>query len=140
MTDVQLAYRMRTLFDQKITAFYFSSFKGEFGKVQIDVLSDLYEGAATTAVQLADRLNVPKQHISKILKRLETEGLLESAPAPDRRSRTLRLSEKGRALVEEHIRQSNEHFARVTAGLSPEDREELRRSMGSIAAIMERLE
>ncbi len=140
MTDVQLAYRMRTLFDQKITSYYFSSFKGEFGKVQIDVLSDLYEGSATTAAQLTDRLNVPKQHISKILKRLETDGLLESAPAPDRRCRTLRLSEKGRALVEEHIQKSNEHFARVTAGLSPEEKEELRRSMGSIAAIMERLE
>ena len=54
--------------------------------------------------------------------------------------RTLRLSGKGRVRVANHIQKSNEPFARVTAGLSPEDREELRRAISSTAEIMERLE
>ena len=140
MEDVVLAYKLHVLFDQKITSYYFSSFKGEFGKVQIDVLNHLYETPQTTAMQLSESLNVPKQHISKIVKKLEESGLLDSEPdAADKRARILKLSDKGRALVEEHIQASNEHYLEVTDSLSDTEKAELRRSMESIVHIMQQL-
>ncbi len=140
MTDVELAYKMRTLFDQKITAFYFESYKGSFGRVQVDVLSYLYEHGNSNAVQLSEIMNVPKQHISKIVHRLEEDGLLESKiDATDKRSKSLFLSAKGRALVLEHIEISNIHFQSVTNCLQNDDREELHRSMETIIKIMNKI-
>ncbi len=140
MKDVLLAYKMRVLFDEKITSYYFSSFKGEYGKVQVDVLNQLYESQETTAIHLAEVLNVPKQHISKIVKKLEENGLILIEPdQTDKRARILRLSDKGRALVEEHIQISNDHYMQATGSLSAAEKEELRRSMKSIIQIMQKI-
>ena len=140
MKDVLLAYKMRVLFDEKITSYYFSSFKGEYGKVQVDVLNQLYESQETTAIHLAEVLNVPKQHISKIVKKREENGLILIEPdQTDTRARILRLSDKGRALVEEHIQISNDHYMQVTGNLSTAEKEELRRSMKSIIQIMQKI-
>ncbi len=140
MKDVVLAYKLRVLFDQKITSYYFASFKGEYGKVQVDVLNYLYESEETTAVQLAESLNVPKQHISKIVKKLEVSDLVISKPdEKDKRTRILQLSGDGRALVEKHIQASNEHYKQATGKLTRAEKDELRRSMASIVRIMQQL-
>lgn len=140
VTDVELAYQMRTLFEQKITSYYFDSFKGSFGRVQAEVLSYLYDHGETSAVALAEVMNVPKQHISKIVHRLVEEGMLESKAAPsDKRMRSLSLSAEGRMLVRGHIENSNLHFHEATAGLTTEEKEELIRSMESIIRIMNKI-
>ena len=140
MTEVELACKMRTLFEQKITSYYFDSFKGSFGRVQAEVLSYLYDHEETSAVMMAEIMNVPKQHMSKIIRRLEEEGMLEKRTDPsDRRVRSLTLSAQGRALVRSHIESSNRHFREVTEGLSREDKEELIRSMEAIIGIMNKI-
>ena len=140
VTDVELAYQMRTLFEQKITSYYFDSFKGSFGRVQAEVLSYLYDHGETSAAALAEAMNVPKQHISKIVHRLVEEGRLESKTAPsDKRMRSLSLSAEGRMLVRGHIENSNLHFHEATSGLTTEEKEELIRSMESIIRIMNKI-
>lgn len=142
MTDVELAYTMQSLFNRNITSVYFSSYKGEFGKVQVDVMNLLYDNAGDriNAIRLAELLNVPKQHISKIVRRLETEGLITSFPDPsDGRSRLLQLSQSGMELVRDHIRISNRHFQEATATLSAEDRAELKHAMEAIVRILEKI-
>lgn len=140
VTDVELAYQMRTLFEQKITSYYFDSFKGSFGRVQAEVLSYLYDHGETSAAALAEAMNVPKQHISKIVHRLVEEGMLESKTAPsDKRMRSLSLSAEGRMLVRGHIENSNLHFHEATSGLTTEEKEELIRSMESIIRIMNKI-
>ena len=123
-SEVELAYKMRALFEQKVTSYYFDSFKGSFGRVQADVLSYLYDQGETSAVVLTEILNVPKQHVSKIIHRLEEDGMLVTRTDPaDRRMRILSLSDEGRALVRSHIESSNRHFREVTAGLTPEEKD-----------------
>ena len=141
MTDVELAYKMRILFEQKISSYYFDSYKPFFGKVQVDVLDYLFEHGVVNAVFLAEELNVPKQHVSKILKKLESDGLIVSRVDPtDRRYRQVSLSLKGKQFVWDHIDTSNHHFNSVIQTLSEEEREELRTAMASIVQILDKSE
>ena len=137
MTDVELAYRMRVLFEQKISSVYFDSYKPSYGKVQVDVLDYLFEHEAVNAVSLAEELNVPKQHISRILKKLEADGQIVSTVDPsDRRYRKVSLSPEGRRIVREHIEISNRHFDAVVRTLSEDERKELSTAMASIVRVL----
>ncbi len=137
MTDVELAYKMRVLFEQKISSVYFDSYKPSYGKVQVDVLDYLFEHEAVNAVSLAEELNVPKQHISRILKKLEADGRIVSTVDPsDRRYRKVSLSPEGRRIVREHIEISNRHFDAVVRTLSEDERKELSTAMASIVRVL----
>ena len=48
-----------------------------------------------TPSQLCDVMLQPKQTIHSALKKMEADGLLETLPAQDKRSRRLRLTERG---------------------------------------------
>ena len=139
MKNAELAYRMSLLFDQEITAYYRNSYRGDYGKVQIDVLGYLYEHPSVRASAICDFLGIPKQHVSKILKRFEEEGLVESRPDPeDGRANLVVLTETGRSMVSSHIKESDLHFEAFTASLSREDYHALISSMESIVHILEK--
>lgn len=52
-----------------------------------------------TPAQLCDVMLQPKQTIHSALKKMEADGLLEALPAQDKRSRRLRLTERGTDLA-----------------------------------------
>lgn len=140
MDTLQIAYRLRTLFEQKVTQEYYDSFKGRFGRVQVEVLSDLYENKTVRIQELAGRLNIPKQHASKIISRLEEQELILSSPDPgDGRSVLYALNETGRALVEQHLLLSNRRFLERLNKLSPSERQVMMEAMGTVARLLEKM-
>lgn len=140
MDSVQVAYRLRTLFDQKITAEYYDSFKGRFGRVQVEVLSHLYEHKQARVQELADILNIPKQHASKIISRLEEQGLIASSSDPsDGRSTLYSLSEEGNGMMQEHLLISNRSFGRRLENLTPQERQTMLQAMQTVAEMLEKL-
>ncbi|MBO6111087.1 MAG: MarR family transcriptional regulator [Methanobrevibacter sp.] len=68
MTDAELAFKMGRLFNNKITSTFWSSFKGEYGRVQIEVLVYLLEVDSAQVSEIASQLNISKQHVSLIIK------------------------------------------------------------------------
>ena len=140
MDRFQSAYRLRVLFEQKITAEYYNSFKGRFGRVQVEVLSYLYEHKHARVQELAEVLNIPKQHASKILSRLEEQGYVSGKPDPDDgRSNLYGLNEEGLSMMEQHLAVSNHCFAQRLEKLSPEERETMHSAMQTVAALLEKL-
>ena len=140
MDSVQSAYRLRVLFEQKITAEYYDSFKGRFGRVQVEVLSHLYEHRWARVQELADILNIPKQHASKIISRLEEQGLIAGTSDPrDRRSILYSLSDGGLSMMEEHLEISNRCFAQRLEKLTPEEQNALLQAMETVAEMLEKL-
>ncbi|MBP3371802.1 MAG: MarR family transcriptional regulator [Clostridia bacterium] len=109
---------------------YYASFKGEFGRVQVEVLSYLYDNQSTHVQQFADMLTIPKQHASKILARLQEQGLVtrQSDPA-DGRSVLFSLSSEGLQLMEDHLAVSHARFTERFCRLSEEKQAELVRAM-----------
>lgn len=140
MVNLELAYRLGTLFDQKITSVYRASFNCDYGKIQIDVLSWLYEHSEICSSELSKRMNTTKQHISKILLGFEKEGLIERKPSlADQRVSLISLTDLGRTFIEQHIRVSDENLLRITENLTLEETNQLNQSMRTAISILEKI-
>lgn len=140
MKDAQVAYQLRVLFDKKITAYYQDSFKGIFGKVQVEVLNYLYEYREARTQEIAEIMNIPKQHASKILMRLEELNLVESKPDEmDGRARKYGLTEQGVHFMNQHIEESDRNFEELLGRLPLEEKEQLMSSMRTMVEILEKL-
>ena len=140
MDTAKLAYKLQVLFERKVTGVYRNSYKGEFGKVQVEVLDYLYEYKEGRVQSIADALFIPKQHASKIILRLVELGLVESKEDPkDKRATLFFLSEKGNELVEKHIQKSNEHFYALLSNLKEEQEEEFVQSMKNLIELLEEM-
>jgi DNA-binding MarR family transcriptional regulator len=82
--------------------------------------------AGPTVRRLRDRLDLDSGHLSRLLRRLENEGLVETLPDPaDRRRRVVRLTDAGRAAYDEIELRSDELAARLVAPLTPRQQQRL---------------
>ncbi len=72
-------------------------------------------------------LLAPKQTVNSALMKLSGEGLIELSFGKNRRSKTLRLTEKGEALVSETVDLVIGAELRAMKGLEPEERKTLLR-------------
>ena len=140
MRDSQIAYQLQVLFENKITKYYRNSYKGFFGKVQVEVLDYLYEYKEGRTQDVADALRIPKQHASKIILRLMELELVESKiDVKDKRACLYYLSEKGIALVDLHIADSDQNFYNKLNKLSEEDKKKFIDSMHTMVNILEKM-
>ncbi len=140
MKEAQLAYQLRVLFEQKITSYYLDSFKGMFGKVQVEVLVYLYDNAGARVQKLAEKLNIPKQHASKIVARLEELGLVVGNPdESDRRATLYYLTEQGLELMNRHMEDSNRNFEEMLKCLTEKEKEQMTHSMKTMIALLKKM-
>ena len=140
MTDAELAFRTGELFNKKITAAFWDSFRGAYGPAQIKALVYLYDHGQTKAAELTTVLDVPKQHVSKMVKCFAADGLVETLPCPDdQRANLLALTDKGKAMMQEHYRISDAYFVKQMQSLSPEQAEAFRTAMQQMCRILEEL-
>lgn len=140
MTDAELAFRTGELFNKKITAAFWDSFRGEYGPTQAEVLVYLYDHGQARAADLAVALDVPKQHISKIIKGFAADGLVEMLPcSADQRVNLLVLTAKGKALLQKHYAASDACFNNRIKALQPGQAEVLRATMEQMCSILENL-
>ncbi len=130
-----------TTLNQTVCAAYYDSFKGHFGKIQVDVLTYLWPDVRTTSKEIALELNTSKQHVSKILQTFREQGyVLEETNPADKRERFVFLTDKGKSLVREHIDFSNKNFLSFLKTLSEEENHTLHSSLSSLMSILKHME
>ncbi len=79
-----------------------------------------------TARDLRERLDLDSGHLSRMLRRLESDGLATTAPDPaDQRRRVVRLTEAGHAARQELDERSEELADRIVAPLTDRQRDRL---------------
>lgn len=140
MRESQLAYQLRVLFEKKITSYYLDSFKGKFGKVQVEVLIYLYDNVRVRVQDLAEELNIPKQHASKIITRLEELGYVAGSMCEgDKRAKLYFLTELGMELMNQHIEASNCNFEKLLEGLTLGEKTQFVVSMENMIRILEKM-
>ena len=140
MKEAQLAYQLRVLFEQKITSYYLDSFKGMFGKVQVEVLIYLYDNAGVRVQKLAEKLNIPKQHASKIVARLEELGLVGGkTDESDKRANLYFLTEQGLELMNRHMEASNQNFEEMLKCLTEKEKEQMMLSMKTMIDLLKKM-
>jgi DNA-binding MarR family transcriptional regulator len=87
--------------------------------------------------ELAGELNMDAGYLSRILRKLEQEGLLSRAiSAKDARSAVLRLTRKGRTAFGKLDRQWTEQTRRILERLTPKTQADLIHSMETIGAAL----
>lgn len=132
-----LAFMAGELFNNTITSVFWSSFKGEYGRIQASVLVYLYDHRRAKASDIAIELNVPKQHVSKIINDFNDEGMvIEKKDVQDKRSRILSLSEEGLNYIREHLEISNQSFNSLLKSMNEEDREDFLNALETIVRVL----
>jgi DNA-binding MarR family transcriptional regulator len=102
----------------------------------LSALSVLVFGGARTLGELAEAEQVRPPSITRIVRNLEADGLVEREPDPaDRRIVRVRATEKGRRILEEGRRRRISDLAARLRSVDPADLEILERA----AALIERI-
>lgn len=135
----KIAHRAGQLFNSKITNEFWSSFKGEVGRIQAEVLVYLYDNRQGKISEMVEELNVPKQHISKIVIDFINDGLVQSETSrKDKRSNILSLTPKGLSYMEKHFEQSDKHFDLLLGRMDKKDQEDFIEALKTIDDILSR--
>ena len=132
------AYRVGRIFVSDIYAYYQDTFKGTLGKVQVEALDYLHIRQQVNVTELAQRLNISKQHASKIAAKLEELGYAAKSPDPaDGRGCFYRLTEDGLHFLDEHIALSNQYLEAYIYALNDDERRRLLSSLTQAADLLE---
>lgn len=109
---------------------------GDLTGTQLSAMTSLDLAGALTPRELADVERVQPPTMTKIVAKLEERGMVQRTPHPtDGRQVILSATEEGRAVLALHARARDEWLTRMLNGLTPEERETLRRA----AAILEKI-
>ncbi|QIL89060.1 MarR family winged helix-turn-helix transcriptional regulator [Microbulbifer harenosus] len=88
----------------------------------IRALKGIYRNPESTAFSIARRMQRDKAQITRVLKELLNDGLIEKRPNPtDGRSQLLFPTEKGRAVMQQLLAAEREAAARMTRGLTQKE-------------------
>lgn len=139
MTDADLAFKMGRLFNNKITSTFWSSFKGEYGRVQIEVLVYLMEVDSAQASEIASQMNISKQHVSLIIKEFLGVKYVDVFANPnDRRANLISITELGRSYIEKHVEVSNRAFDEIVSKMSDDEKRDFINAMGTIYETLDK--
>lgn len=114
-----------------------------FSLAESRVMYELYANGPAMPSELADRLDMDRGYLSRLIARLDEQGLLKSeASEADRRSRTLRLTRKGRSSFAKLDAKSQAQAAELIAPMDTRARRklvstlrEMRRAMGDTGIV-----
>jgi DNA-binding MarR family transcriptional regulator/GNAT superfamily N-acetyltransferase len=101
------------------------------------LIFELAQREATPAAQLRRVLNIDAGYLSRILTRLEAEGLIDKERlASDQRRQVITLTRRGRAAFELLDRRSAEQIQGLLSGLSETDQRRLVAAMAEIERLL----
>lgn len=133
------AWRMRVVFERKVVAPYRDTYRGELGQAQVELLELLNLHGPLRQREAAEELRTSKQHVSKMVARLEQMGYVcQGADNADARSHVIALSDAGRAYVDLHIAEGSKRARELFSHLSAAERTELDQAMLTVARLLEK--
>ncbi len=104
------AFKVRRL-SRQVTQFYDQALRSEGLKsTQFHLLTVIGDEGPVTIGQLAERVGAERSSVTRAVQAVETGGLVDVGPGPDGRSKSVRITRAGRALLDrvEPIREKQE--------------------------------
>jgi DNA-binding MarR family transcriptional regulator/N-acetylglutamate synthase-like GNAT family acetyltransferase len=109
-----------------------------FSLAEVRVLYELANRRGPTATELGRDLGLDAGYLSRILRGLESRGLMERAPAPgDARQQLLRLTDAGRETFGGLNERANDAIAELLGGLNPSARQRLTDALSTVESLLE---
>jgi len=129
--------RFNRFYTRTIGALQEGLLHSSFSLTEARVLYELNQRAAATATELCRDLDLDAGYLSRILQRLERDGLLaRSLSTADRRQSLLSLTEAGRAAFAPLEERSRNEVGRLLAPLSETSQETLMKAMATIESLL----
>jgi len=114
---------------------------GELARIQLGALGILSVYEDLPVSELAKKLRISKPQATNLVRRLEDLGLVRrTVCAADARLSCLWLTAKGRKALDGNMERMKKGMEDKLSVLSADEKAELRRSMGSIVRILEKLD
>lgn len=132
MTTTSVLRRFNRTYTQRIGVLE-DSFLGTGRPLAVNrLLFEIGPDEGTTVRRLRDRLDLDSGHLSRLLRRLESDGLVATTPDPaDRRRRVVRLTDEGRTALRDLDDRSEELAERLVAPLTPRQQQRLAEALGT---------
>ncbi|NHA05286.1 winged helix-turn-helix transcriptional regulator [Mucilaginibacter sp. HC2] len=101
------------------------------------IIYEIYVGENVQASQIMTAMNIDKSYLSRLLKKLEKEGLVIKKPSGhDARAMLISLTAKGSKEFAMLNKASDKQIGAMTAGLKVSDKQELVAHMNAIMNIL----
>lgn len=108
-----------------------------YSLVEGRIVGEIGRDEGCTAIRIAETLKMDKSYLSRILRKLESDGLISKmVSAEDNRKKLLHLTPKGRELFEELERLSDKQAEKMLSGLGSEQVEQILNSMRFIQTLL----
>ncbi|TDW17719.1 MarR family winged helix-turn-helix transcriptional regulator [Kribbella kalugense] len=109
------------------------------GSTGVAVLGQLHRRGALTASEIASAERMQPQSLTRVLASLEEQGLIaREQDTQDRRRHTIELTDRGRQLLKEHMRTSDDWLAEaIEQRLNPTERAVLQLAAGILDQLLD---
>lgn len=98
----------------------------EYSVPEARVFFEIYENEGCNAAHIAEKMNIDKSYLSKIISSHEKSGYIIKRPSStDKRAYNLYLTDKGKERALEFIRDSNNEIGNILTHLSVEEQQEM---------------
>lgn len=109
----------------------------EYSITEARIFFEIYENEGCNAAHIAQRMNIDKSYLSRIIKGYEENGYIRrERAARDGRAYLLYLTDSGKARAKELMQKSNEEISLIIDGLSAQDCRELIEAIDTITRIL----
>jgi len=109
----------------------------QFTLAELRILFEVAGKTMVTATQLAELLAMDKGYVSRIIKVLKKQGVLDSLPDPrDSRKKVLSLTQYGTVILSELETQVSAMIEQQLCSITPEDRQALVGAMATITRLL----
>jgi len=133
----QAVRRFSRLYTQRIRVLDERYLDTAYPLAAVRTIFELGERGMAIAADLARDLGLDPGHLSRLVNRLQRDGLVERrATAHDRRQSVLSLTDRGRALFDTVNRRSQEEISALLATLPEADQRRLVQSLGAAAEVL----
>lgn len=102
------------------------------------IIYEIYTGKSVQASQIMTAMHIDKSYLSRLLKKLEKEGLISKTPSEDdARASLISLTEKGLKVFKTLNKASDDQIDELIGTLSARKQQELVNHMKSIMEILQ---
>lgn len=111
----------------------------EYSVTEARVFFEIYENQGCNAAHIAEKMNIDKSYLSKIISSHEKKGYIIKEPSKtDRRSFALYLTGKGKERALEFIRDSNNEIGNILIHLSADEQREMYAALEIIMSLLKK--
>ena len=136
-STLKIIREFNRFFTAKLNVFDRYALGTSYSLVEGRIIGEIGRNEGCTAINIADDLNMDKSYLSRILGKLDLDGLINKVVSDkDSRKKHLSLTKKGRELFDELEVLSDKQAENMLHGLSNEQVEQLLKSMYFIRATL----